>query len=112
MFCPRCGKECAAQSNFCSACGAAVAAGAPFVSSAPRVVRPRSPRMIAGVCSGIALHYGWNLPLVRILLVVFTFFSGGLGAIVYIAAWILIPDALYALPAVAYQPAPPQQTPV
>ena len=105
MFCPKCGKECVAQANFCSSCGAAIA-GVPYVSTRARVVRPRYPRMIAGVCSGIALHYGWDLALVRILLVVFTFVSGGLGALVYVAAWIIIPDALYTLPSPNSQQTP------
>ena len=53
--------------------------------------------MIAGVCAAFALHYGWDLNLVRIitaLLIVLT----GVGALAYIAAWVIIPEAPYALP--------------
>jgi phage shock protein PspC (stress-responsive transcriptional regulator) len=53
--------------------------------------------MIAGVCAGFAQHYGWDLNLVRIitaLIIVLT----GVGAIAYIAAWVIIPETPYALP--------------
>jgi phage shock protein C len=53
--------------------------------------------MIAGVCSGFALHYGWDLSLVRVitaLMIVLT----GVGLFAYLAAWIIIPEAPYSLP--------------
>jgi phage shock protein C len=52
----------------------------------------------AGVCAGFALHYGWDLNLVRIitaLVIVLT----GVGIIAYLAAWVIIPEAPYSLPA-------------
>ena len=104
MFCPRCGKESSPEANFCSACGAPGVTEPGFRTRA-RIVRPRHPRMIAGVCSGIAIHYGWSIPLVRILFAVFTCLTSGLGILVYIAAWVLIPDALYALPPIARETA-------
>ena len=105
MFCPRCGKEFAPQSNFCSACGAPAAFHAAPVR--PRIVRPRFPRMIAGVCSGFAIHYGWSVPLVRIFFAVFTCLTSGAGLLVYLALWLILPDAPYALPPVIYpNPAP------
>ena len=107
MFCSHCGKELVAQANFCSSCGAALSN--PGIYTRARIVRPRSPRMIAGVCSGFAIHYGWDLTVVRILFSVITFFTSGLGILVYIAAWILIPDALYTLPP-APAPQPPMQS--
>jgi phage shock protein C len=55
--------------------------------------------MIAGVCAAFAEHYGWDLNLVRILTAVVTFFSGGTGVLVYLIAWVIIPEAPYALPA-------------
>jgi len=53
--------------------------------------------MIAGVCASFAQHYGWDLNLVRIitaLLIILT----GVGALAYLAAWVIIPEAPYALP--------------
>lgn len=114
MFCPCCGKQSAPNVNFCSSCGAAAALPLQGPQVANRIVRPRSPRMIAGVCSGIAIHYGWDVSLVRILAAVFAILTSGLGGLCYIAAWIILPDAPYALPAytgnaVQYQPAPKAQ---
>jgi phage shock protein C len=101
MFCSHCGKPIESSSRFCSACGAAVNA-APFTANAyqptPRLTRPRSPRMIAGVCSGFALHYGWDLNLVRVITALFIIFTTGIGALAYLAAWVIIPEAPYALP--------------
>lgn len=99
MFCANCGKEYAAESNFCSSCGAAVvSAPPPLPFIRVQMVRPRHPRMIAGVCSGLALHYGWDLTVVRLVAVALTVLTSGFGVLAYIAAWIIIPDGLYSLP--------------
>lgn len=48
-------------------------------------------RHIAGVAGGIARHFDIDPLLVRVLLVVAVFF-GGAGGIVYVAAWVLVPE--------------------
>jgi len=53
------------------------------------MVRPRRGRVIAGVCAGIAQHYGWNRGTVRLVFVLFGLF--GAGELVYIVLWILMP---------------------
>jgi phage shock protein C len=53
--------------------------------------------MIAGICAGFAQHYGWDLNLTRILTVIIIFFTG-VGLFVYLALWIILPEAPYALP--------------
>ena len=63
--------------------------------------------MLAGVCSGVAIYYGWDLALVRILFAVFCCLTLTTGAIVYVVAWLLLPDAQYALPATQYAAPPP-----
>ena len=47
--------------------------------------------MLAGVASGIADYLGVDETLVRIAIVVATFF-GGAGIAVYLAGWLLIPE--------------------
>jgi phage shock protein C len=102
MYCVHCGKEIDPAAHFCPACGAVsqpMAAGR--VPVAGQLVRLRYPRMIAGVCSGFAQHYGWDLSMVRVvtaLMIVFT----GVGLFAYLAAWIIIPEAPYALPGPTY----------
>lgn len=48
-------------------------------------------RMIAGVCGGLARQFGLSLPLVRFLFAIFGIF--GVGEIVYIVLWIVMPKA-------------------
>nr|WP_263365870.1 PspC domain-containing protein [Edaphobacter bradus] len=85
------------SSRFCSACGAAATSSFWTPQPTSTMVRPRQNRMIAGVCAAFAQHYGWDLNVVRIiaaLLIVLT----GVGALAYIAAWVIIPEEPYAIP--------------
>lgn len=54
-----------------------------------RLTRSSDRRMIAGVCGGIAEHYGWSRGLVRIIFVLFGLF--GAGEIAYIVLWVVMP---------------------
>ena len=56
---------------------------------AARLVRPRSQRVIAGVCAALANRFGISRALVRVGFVLFGLF--GVGEIAYIVLWILIP---------------------
>lgn len=49
-------------------------------------------RMIAGVCSGIAEYFGWDITLVRILYVLATVCTAFPGTIVYLILWIVMPE--------------------
>ena len=53
--------------------------------------RPRrgQGRIIAGVCSGLAQHYGWSPTLVRILFLIGGTF--GAGELIYVILWIVMP---------------------
>jgi phage shock protein C len=56
-----------------------------------RLYRTRDGRIIAGVCTGLATYFGVDPTLVRLgfaLLVVF----GGVGILLYLGAWLVIPD--------------------
>ncbi|MBW8485914.1 PspC domain-containing protein [Actinomadura parmotrematis] len=56
-----------------------------------RLVRTRDGRMLAGVCSGAGRYFGVDPNLVRLGLAAFTLF-GGAGALLYAAAWLLLPE--------------------
>ena len=55
------------------------------------LVRPRSGRVIAGVCAALADRFGVSRALVRVGFVLFGLF--GVGEIVYIVLWIVIPKS-------------------
>ncbi|RJQ82577.1 PspC domain-containing protein [Pseudonocardiaceae bacterium YIM PH 21723] len=54
--------------------------------------RSRSDRMIAGVCGGAARHLGVDVALIRIILLLSVVLGFGFGAIVYLIAWIVVPE--------------------
>jgi phage shock protein C len=101
MYCSQCGKQLDPSSRFCPACGATISAAPPppgYYPPTGQLTRPRNNRMIAGVCAGFALHYGWNLNLVRVITALVALFTG-VGAIAYLVAWVVIPEEPYVLPA-------------
>lgn len=48
--------------------------------------------MLGGVCGGLGEHLDVDPSIIRLIWVVVTAFSLGIGLIVYIAAWIIIPE--------------------
>jgi phage shock protein C len=52
--------------------------------------RPRSGRVIGGVCAALANRFGWDVTLVR-LLVVLSILLPGPQVIAYLIAWLVIP---------------------
>ena len=56
-----------------------------------RLLRPKEGRMVAGVCAGLAVYFNVDVNLVRLLFGVFTFFYG-LGALLYLIAWAILPE--------------------
>lgn len=71
----------------------------------PPLVRPRAGRTLAGVCAGVAGHLGLPVKAVRIGFVVATLVSG-VGAVLYLWLWALVPTADVVPPAGA--PAQPE----
>lgn len=54
--------------------------------------RSRTDRMVAGVCGGIARMFNMDAALVRILLVAATLLGFGTGAVLYLVAWLVVPE--------------------
>lgn len=61
------------------------------ISASPVLQRPRTGRIIAGVCAGLANRFGWNANVVRLLFVL-SFLLPGPQFIAYIVMWIVIPN--------------------
>ncbi|HEY8458297.1 MAG TPA: PspC domain-containing protein [Actinopolymorphaceae bacterium] len=60
-------------------------------SNIKKLVRTRDDRMIAGVCGGIGRYVGLDPVVVRLGMVVLAL-VWGLGLVIYLAAWIIVPE--------------------
>lgn len=56
-----------------------------------KLYRSKKDRMIGGVCGGIADHFGHDPTIVR-LIWVFGSLLWGAGIILYLIAWLIIPE--------------------
>jgi phage shock protein C len=56
-----------------------------------RITRSRSDRVIAGVAGGLAAYFGVDPLFIRVGLIVLTLFNG-LGALLYFALWLIVPN--------------------
>lgn len=101
MYCTKCGTETDERARFCSQCGTATGRGVQQDPSTvySRLSRPRDDRKIAGVCAGVARYVGVDVTLVRILTLVLGIWPVGLGVILYIVCWIVMPNDPLLLPA-------------
>lgn len=106
MACIGCGESVSAGARFCSVCGRAVVMTSvppppmsrSFHGAPDGLYRPREGRMMAGVCAGFAQRYGWDISIVRLVLVLALIFGAGTPVIAYLIAWVVMPNGQYALP--------------
>jgi phage shock protein PspC (stress-responsive transcriptional regulator) len=61
-------------------------------STKRRLYRDSSDKFIGGVCSGIANYLNTDPAIVRILFAIITFGGFGLGFLIYILLWMILPD--------------------
>jgi phage shock protein C len=90
MYCTKCGSELRADDCYCSRCG----------NRTENCDQPEGPRTllldkrrrkIAGVCAGFARYFGMDVVLMRVLWLGIAL-ATGVGFLVYLAAWIIIPS--------------------
>jgi phage shock protein PspC (stress-responsive transcriptional regulator) len=62
------------------------------LNGSKQLVRTRDGRIVAGVCSGLAEYFGIDANLIRVIVAVLTVFTGGFGALAYLAAWVVLPE--------------------
>jgi phage shock protein C len=91
-YCAGCGASLPAGARFCSACGKAVSRG--------RLIRPIAGRKLAGVCQALAINYGWDVTLVRVITVLLAVFAFPFGVIAYLILWLMVPQEAPVLPPV------------
>ena len=63
----------------------------PNNNGSKRLYRPRDGRVVAGVCAGLAAYFRVDPTLVRLAFALVTVF-GGIGILLYLCAWIVIPE--------------------
>ena len=59
------------------------------------LIRPRSGRVIGGVCAALARRFGWDVTLVRVLAVASILIPGP-QVLAYLIAWAIIPGEVEA----------------
>jgi len=57
-----------------------------------RLFRSKKDRMLGGVCAGLGEHLDTDPTVIRLIWAVVTVLSLGTGILVYIIAWIIIPE--------------------
>lgn len=62
------------------------------MSEPKKLERPRTGRMLAGVCAAIANYINIDVTVVRLIYVLLTVFTAFSGAIVYFLLMLLIPE--------------------
>ncbi|MFL6352123.1 MAG: PspC domain-containing protein [Bryobacteraceae bacterium] len=114
MYCRSCGIEIPDAFRYCPQCGTGT--GKDHLRSETgkpgRLLRrSRDDKQIAGVCAGIARYLGLDVILVRVLMVFLTFWPPGVGLIIYVVCWIVVPqDPLLLMPPRKESGAEPQAT--
>jgi phage shock protein PspC (stress-responsive transcriptional regulator) len=61
-------------------------------SGQKQLIRPKQGRMVAGVCAGLGQFFGIDANIVRIVFAALTVFSAGAAALVYLIAWVVVPE--------------------
>jgi phage shock protein C len=90
MYCTKCGVELREEDLFCSRCGSRTATHAETEMPRALMLDKRN-RKIAGVCAGFARYFGIDVALMRVLWVGIAL-ATGIGFVVYLAAWIIVPS--------------------
>jgi phage shock protein PspC (stress-responsive transcriptional regulator) len=67
--------------------------GADSGGATRHLFRIREGEMVGGVCNGLAAYFGLDVTIARLIFVLASVFSGGVGAVVYIVMMMVVPVA-------------------
>lgn len=77
-----------------------------------RLTRSSTDKWLGGVCGGLAEYTGVDSTLIRLVTAVLVIVGVGTTLLVYLAAWLLMPqDTAFTAPPPPYQPPAPPATP-
>jgi phage shock protein PspC (stress-responsive transcriptional regulator) len=85
--CPHCAEEIRAEAVKCRYCGGLVEGHA----LTRTWYRSREHRRIAGVCAGLAQEFGISVTVIRLAFLIGALVGGGLGIVIYLALWVVMP---------------------
>lgn len=91
MYCTKCGDQLKESDRFCPQCGAPLASTLPPPAQPRALMLDKRRKKIAGVCAGFARYCDVDVVLMRVLWLAIAICTG-VGFIVYLAAWIIVPS--------------------
>jgi len=99
MFCTNCGMELREADRFCSQCGKTTGVAAAAWQNR-RLALHLEGKKVLGVCAGFARYFEVDVTLMRIIWLVGSLATGGIGFLGYLIAWLLMPkDTVSVAPA-------------
>ena len=85
--CRQCAEEIRAEAVKCRYCGSFVDGDA-FTRT---WYRSRRHKRMAGVCAGLAEEFGISVTVLRLAFLLGTLIGGGLGIVIYLVLWVVMP---------------------
>ncbi len=73
-------------------------------------MRSRTNRKIAGICGGLAIQFGWDATVVRLLWIALVLFAGT-GVLAYLILWVVVPEEPLTQPRTGPAPVYPSTQP-
>jgi phage shock protein C len=86
--CPYCAEEIRPEARKCRYCGSLLEPGSALTRT---WYRARDGKMVAGVCAGLAEQFGISVTIIRLAFLLSALFGGGMGVVVYLVLWVVMP---------------------